>query len=158
MIQNDANKLASNENNDKFSMMWKIISCRNYSSYALSHLKWIEDNIKHLYQAGDDVRFTQLVRDTNRELEKLIKAIDTEEISIGNVLHDNGKKTREEVHALLTEDDNDNDIKKRLDLIEEEDLRKASEKEDEPRFNSQPNTKNVFTAADINIKSDDEYR
>ena len=66
----------------------------------------------------DDVKFTQVVKESNRALENLSKQIDTDEIRIAKELQEEGKMRREEIEAMLDDGEDDEAIKEELDLIE----------------------------------------
>ena len=91
---------------------------KQYQKDARTKVNFIESQIANIENTLDDVKFTQVVKESNRAIENLSKQIDTDEIRIAKELQEEGKMRREEIEAMLEDDEDDQAIKEELDLIE----------------------------------------
>jgi hypothetical protein len=92
--------------------------CKEYKKKAYQRMDFIDRQIGNIEQAQDDVAFTKTLAESNRALEKLHQEIDMEEIQQAKELQMEGKMRRDELDALL--DDDDDELKDELDRIEAE--------------------------------------
>lgn len=108
-------------------------------------LEFVQKQIDNMESAIDDAKFTDIVRDSNRAVEKLAKEIDLEEIRIAKELQQEGKMRREELESMLDDDDvDDQEIKAELDKMEQEMVEEEFSKETSKpvKHDSQERSKN----------------
>ena len=106
---------------EAYYQLKKLKEIKEMQKNAQKKLEFIEKQIQSVEDAIDDVRFTSVIKDSNRAVEQLNKEIDIEELRIAKDLQQEGKLRREELNQLLEDGDEDNQqIQQELDRIEAE--------------------------------------
>ena len=105
-----------------------------------SKLEFIRKQIMTIEYTMEDIKFTQVVKDSNRVIEKLTKDIDLEELRIAKEYQEQGKIRREELNSILDDnDEDDKEIRNELDRIERDMIQSEfnKNKASQPIFTSQ---------------------
>lgn len=106
---------------EAYYQLKKLKEIKEMQKNAQKKLEFIEKQIQSVEDAIDDVRFTSVIKDSNRAIEQLNKEIDMEELRIAKDLQQEGKIRREELNQLLEDGDEDSlQIQQELDRIESE--------------------------------------
>lgn len=95
----------------------KIKRVKQFRKNLRNKLDFIDRQVDNIENAMDDVSFTNTLKESNKVLDQLNKEIDMEEIVIAKELQEEGKMRREELDALL-EDEDDDELRDELNQIE----------------------------------------
>ena len=95
----------------------KIKRIKQFRKNLRNKLEFIDRQVDNIENAMDDVSFTNTLRESNKVLDQLNKEIDMEEIVIAKELQEEGKMRREELDALL-DDEDDDELRDELNEIE----------------------------------------
>lgn len=95
----------------------KIKRIKEFRKNLRNKLEFIDRQVDNIENAMDDVSFTNTLRESNKVLDQLNKEIDMEEIVIAKELQEEGKMRREELDALL-DDEDDDELRDELNEIE----------------------------------------
>lgn len=106
---------------EAYFQLKKIKQIKEAQHNAQLKLDFIQKQIDNVENTLDDVKFTSVIKESNRAIEKLNSEIDMEEIKIAKELQQEGKMRREELNELLEDDNEDNrEIQDELNRIEME--------------------------------------
>lgn len=111
---------------DKEQAYFALSKKKQIEDFIRKHKKevaFLEKQIDRIEEVGHDVKMTEVIRDSNKVLERMIKEIDIEEVHQAKILQEEGKMRREELDELLQscigEDSAaDAEIAKQIDDIE----------------------------------------
>jgi len=113
--------VADNKKEEAYFQLKKLKEINEMKKSTQKKLEFIENQIQSVEAAIDDVKFTSVIKDSNRAIEQLNKEIDMEEIRIAKDLQQEGKIRREELNQLLEDgDEDDQQIQDELNRIESE--------------------------------------
>ncbi len=103
---------------EAYFFLRKLKTTKEFQKDSRNKLNFIDNQIANIENTLDDVKFTQVIKDSNRAIENLSKQIDTDELKIAKELQEEGKMRREDIEALLNDEEEDQAIKEELDMIE----------------------------------------
>ena len=113
-------KIREKNKEEAYFLLKKMKTTKQHMKDARTKINFIDTQVANIENTLDDVKFSHTIKESNRAIENLSKQIDMEEIRIAKELQEEGKMRREEIDALLEDDDEDAQaIKRELDGIEQ---------------------------------------
>ena len=103
---------------EAYFLLKKLKMTKDFEKQTRQRMALIDQQVQNIENTLDDVKFTQVLKESNRAIENLSKEIDMDEIRIAKELQEEGKMRREEIDALLGDEEEMDDLKAELDKIE----------------------------------------
>lgn len=110
--------VASKKKEEAYFYLKQKKTVREAVKSTQQRLEFVQRQVDNIETAIDDAKFTDIVKDSNKTIEKLSKEIDMEEIRIAKELQQEGKLRREELEQLLEDDADAQELRDELDAME----------------------------------------
>ena len=110
--------ISEKKKEEAYFYLKKLKLTKEHISSSRNRQGFIENQITNIENTLDDAKFADVLKDSNRAIEKLNKEIDMEEIRIAKELQEEGKMRREELEEMLKDGEEDEEIKNELNKIE----------------------------------------
>ena len=116
--------IKANKKEEAYFHLKQIKLIKDTRKSTTQRLQFVQKQISTIEETMDDVKFTQVLKDSNKVVEQLTKEIDLEEVKLAKQLQEEGAMRREELNALLDDnDEDDQEIQKQIQEIEAQTLK-----------------------------------
>lgn len=138
---------------EAYTNLKKKAEIRKRIKDAKVKMDFLDKQVLSLENAENDLAFSKVVADSNKLIEKLSSEIDHDEILLAKQLQDETKARKEEIMALL-EDEDDDEIKNQLDEIEMNLNSQQNSNLDKKKHSGLEDFSNIKTIKKVDVQSE----